>query len=549
MNYIRNVGDDQNKYGDTSSVFQISLIKDDNFFNFGDNQVTVNIANKSGYILSMTPERIIDNSYLKLDFSKEPLKQLTPDYYQLEVEVLLGDGDVAKFPTNGGMPFNINKSLKDTQGELVPTVTFDTVLEAVDKKVNNYLATVVKGDKGDPGEKGDTGVVDTTADYTWTGTNTFNKKIIAPAGVQGNADSATKLQTQRKINGIGFDGTSDITVDPVVKYINTNTDLFTLSNGFYYFNGIVATNKPVAASNWFTVEVIQNDTNGFMSLVDDNGLSFWTIKKLGYWWSSWHKYADDSTVVHNTGNETIAGDKTFTGLSTFAQPINGSLKTRDVPFTDFNDVAKNMVKYAGTWFVKTQSIIGSPIANYYTVTVTPAVADVGSGYIELVPIGVGSVSKYIAVVSFQTLSAWKTFAFNDGVVHNSGTETVNGDKTFTGNNSFKGVQVLAQSATVEFPMWYGSKMKATRFGNMVSLAYSTAPNQDIPSGVTSIETIPFGFRPTFDWYMNQGGVSTSGGSAVMITKNGNLSVYGPVSVAYPYTMNATYFTNDTFQNN
>ena len=57
MNYIKNVGDDQNKYGDTASVFQINLIQDDKVFNFGDNQVTVNIANGFGYVLSMTPEK------------------------------------------------------------------------------------------------------------------------------------------------------------------------------------------------------------------------------------------------------------------------------------------------------------------------------------------------------------------------------------------------------------------------------------------------------------------------------------------------------------
>lgn len=353
MNYIKNVGDDQNKYGDTSSVFQINLVKDDEIFDFGDNKVTVNIANKSGYILSMMPEKFFDNTVLKLDFNKDPLKQLTPDYYRLEVEVLLDDGDVAKFPTNGGMPFNINKSLKDTQGELVPTVTFDTVLEAVDQKVANYLATVAKGDKGD---KGDTGVVDTTADYTWTGENTFNKKIIAKAGVQGNADTATKLQTARRlggqlfdgtsdvtlpgvnatgnqdtsghaasadvsnkavalkiarrINGTPFDGTSDITVNPVVNFVNTETDVFKLSNGFYYFNGVVAPNKPAAATNWFTVEVMQTATDGFMRLVDNLGLSFWN-KKSDSNWSSWKKDAEDSTVVHNTGNEEVSGIKVY----------------------------------------------------------------------------------------------------------------------------------------------------------------------------------------------------------------------------------------------
>lgn len=136
-------------------------------------------------------------------------------------------------------------------------------------------------------------------------------------------------------------------------------------------------------------------------------------------------------------NNIITSDNTWTGKNTFTQPIDGSLKTRDITFSDFNDVAKNMVKYAGTWNVGTQSIANSPLANYYTVTVTPAISDGGSGYIELVPFVNGSASKYIAVVGSQKLSPWKSFAFDDNVLHNTGNETVLGDKTFNGKTSIK----------------------------------------------------------------------------------------------------------------
>lgn len=309
-----------------------------------------------------------------------------------------------------------------------------------------------------------------TSDNTWTGTNTFKNNIIPLAielfnyhpyidfhynnnevdytsriieetsgvlsingvnvsvgtvsgALNGNASSATKLQTKRNINGVGFDGNYDITVDPVVKYINTDTDLFTLSNGFYYFNGVVATNKPAAASNYFTVEVIQAEKNGFMRLIDNNNLSFWTTKNLGYWWNSWHQDADDNTVLHKTGNETVAGNNTFTG-----------------------------------------------------------------------------------------------------------------------NNSFNGVKVLAQSSTVEFPMWYGSSMKATRFGNLVTINYSVSPSQDIPANTTSSQTIPIGFRPSFDVYMAQGGGDTA---PVLVRQNGQLNSKGS-SIAFAYAYTAVYFTSDAF---
>lgn len=157
-----------------------------------------------------------------------------------------------------------------------------------------------------------------TTDNMWTGNNTFNKKIIAPAGVQGNADSATKLQTTRNINGVGFDGTSDITVDPVMLHIYGPVDLFSLNNGFYYVDSPDrSTNMPENAVNYFTVEVVQETTNGYMRLTDYIGNSFWMTKDGGHW-KNWRQYADNSTVVHNTGTETVAGDKNFTGNNNFS---------------------------------------------------------------------------------------------------------------------------------------------------------------------------------------------------------------------------------------
>lgn len=169
MRYIRNISDDQNKSGDTDNIFRFNLLQGDDVFNFGDYPISINIANSSGYILSMVPEKEFGNSVLKLDFNDQSLKSLTPDNYLLEVEVKFPDGTTATFPTKGGMPFAVNSNLKNTAGHLVPTVTFDEVLDAVDEKVNNYLATVAKGDKGDTGPVGPMGEVDTTKDYTFTG--------------------------------------------------------------------------------------------------------------------------------------------------------------------------------------------------------------------------------------------------------------------------------------------------------------------------------------------------------------------------------------------
>lgn len=97
-----------------------------------------------------------------------------------------------------------------------------------------YLIGNVKGIKGDKGEKGaiglspnltigtvTTGNAGTQANATITGT-TPNLELsltipqgengITPNNITGNAGTATKLETARKINGVDFDGTKDISV-------------------------------------------------------------------------------------------------------------------------------------------------------------------------------------------------------------------------------------------------------------------------------------------------------------------------------------------------
>lgn len=345
MRYIRNISDDQNKSGDTDNIFRFNLLQGEDIFNFGDYPISINIANSSGYILSMVPEKEFGNSVVKLDFNDQSLKSLTPDNYLLEVEVKFPDGTTATFPTKGGMPFTVNSNLKNTAGHLVPTVTFDEVLNAVDEKVNNYLATVQKGDKGDTGEKGekgDPGVVDTTADYTWTGTNTFNKKIIAPAGVQGNADTATKLQTARRINGTLFDGTADVNVNAANDSNLVHTTGDEIVAGFKKFSGNIATTSENSMINGggingdlamvkhvgypahlalgninFSFVVKRSNKNAISPY--DTFTDMFTVNIDGTVRAGTQQYLVplDKDVLHNTGTETVAGNKTFTGNNTF----------------------------------------------------------------------------------------------------------------------------------------------------------------------------------------------------------------------------------------
>lgn len=474
MRYIRNISDDQNKSGDTDNIFRFNLLQDEDIFNFGDYPISINIANSSGYILSMVPEKEFGNSVLKLDFNDQSLKSLTPDNYLLEVEVKFPDGTTATFPTKGGMPFTVNSNLKNTAGHLVPTVTFDEVLNAVDKKVNNYLETVQKGNPGEKGEKGDPGVVDTTKDYTWTGTNTFNKKIIATAGVQGNADTATKLQTARKINGTNFDGTADINVNA----------------------------------------------------------------------------ANDSNLVHISGSETIIGNKTFNGNTTFnwnatfINAIYGKFKNRELANgTDLYTLIEPGYNYTSNSFQTSTfvnkpaevvygfGLVGIDITSYHaggwaTTQLLLFESTTGKIFTALLT------SSGTGVVS--VMKTWTKVAADDSLlVHNTGTETVNGDKTFTGNNTFTG----KTSFWFKQIQWTSGIMQGTwyiqRMGNWVNAKFDMSANT--ATGTTTL-TLPVGYRPlsTFVRELEQGGAG--------------ISKAGTVYVGQAYTdanaMTFSYPTND-----
>lgn len=294
MKYIRNISDEQNKVGDTDNVFRINLFEDDKLFDFGTNGLTVNVANSSGYILSLTPKKETGNTVIDLDFNDAPLKSLTPDDYLLEVEVKFSDGTTATFPTKGGMPFTVNGNLKETSGTLVPAVTFDNVLEAVDKKIAVYMDTVKVGPAGPQGPAGN---VDTSRDNTFTGANKFTQLIsgYTKTSVAQNTDVDLILTPGK------YEVLNTYTHIPVgiptagVMYVENNVD-----TGIQYQ----------------LLQVRRNITAG--------SDMYLRAGRLGVW-QPWVKVAHDDEVVHNTGTETIAGDKAFTGNNNFSGPT--TLKT------------------------------------------------------------------------------------------------------------------------------------------------------------------------------------------------------------------------------
>lgn len=124
----------------------------------------------------------------------------------------------------------------------------------------------------------DSAVVHNSGNEIIAGTKTFSSTI--GGSISGNAGSATKLQTARRVGGVNFDGTANINLPGVNTQGNQNT-----------------TGNAATATKLQTARKV-------------NGTPFDGTKDIAI------NAANDSNIVHQSGNESIAGNKTFTGTVT-----------------------------------------------------------------------------------------------------------------------------------------------------------------------------------------------------------------------------------------
>jgi len=237
------------------------------------------------------------------------------------------------------------------------------------------------------------------------------------------------------------------------------------------------------------VDLTAEEAGDYISIVDV------TINKLTGDLSKLQRSVDDLKSQNNAIKTT---DNTWSGTNTFNKLINGALKTREATFTDFADVAADMINYAGFWRV------GSEITN------APQ-PGIGSCLVEVIPSTtttngsirvIGYVSKviYNATVTASTLS-WQVVADDTKVIHNTGTETIAGDKTFTGTNTFNkkiiaqaGVQGNADTATkLQTP----HKINGTIFDNTQDVTVYRVNDSDITlnTGFEKFETDKAHYHP------------------------------------------------------
>lgn len=366
MKTVKILGDTLNKVADTSTIFDFRLWNGGQAQDVTGKAVSFVIANDSGYLFDVPA--VVDGNVVSLDFSNELLKQLTPDTYHMEVSVTNKDGDVELYPSEGTIEFAVGKNLHGTKGELVPQITFDTVLASVDKKITEYTKTIAKGDKGDTGPQGPQGIQGPQGPKG-------DKGPVGPQGPKGDMDlSKITVGGRNLLLGTvnSFTGVGDTSVGGSFNaqggqyYLAGGKKVADLYNQ-YGSNGYLTLSFDWVASGstisgtfnpvwnnipWGGLAIsggvqpsitntsghyklsISLTANGYSTGIatgiqfrQDNLQGNVTISNLkleaGNVATDWSPAPEDapsneSQLVHKTGNEVLAGDKTFTGNTTLA---------------------------------------------------------------------------------------------------------------------------------------------------------------------------------------------------------------------------------------
>mgnify|MGYP002677407306 CR=1 FL=1 len=200
--------------------------------------------------------------------------------------------------------------------------------------------------------------------------------------------------------------------------------------------------------------------------------------------------SNDAQLVHKTGTETIAGDKTFTS------PIHG-------------DVSGNADTAAKWQTARMLSLTGD---------VTGSISFDGSNDVSIATTG-------------------------SNFVHNTGTETITGDKTFTGKVMIGGGNYqTTTSATINY---FGSTISFVRIGNQVTFTSSTSSfNSDVPIGFTA-GVIPVGFRPVLQQNVRLNN-QASAGAFLSFDDGGGIYSYSSYPSGTQPRISSSYITTNAW---
>ncbi|QQO96442.1 long distal fiber subunit [Acinetobacter phage Minot] len=185
-----------------------------------------------------------------------------------------------------------------------------------------------------------------------------------PIILKGNADSATKLQTPRTINGVAFDGTSNIRIQQLAEGIPANADLNTyLTEGFYYCdtNAVAQTikNGPFTGGAFCLLVERTAGVKQTFTIYSPSSSRTWIRNIYGGTTGAWREvaYTDAPTFTgagRFTGALTVNGITNTTGLNNSGdlrssgssylgnQTELGTIGTASQVYIDFHSGASNI---------------------------------------------------------------------------------------------------------------------------------------------------------------------------------------------------------------
>lgn len=160
-----------------------------------------------------------------------------------------------------------------------------------------------------------TGTETIAGDKTFSGNTTFSNSITAPQVIA--ADLLTGFQNVIQVP------------DTTTKIIDLINNDFIKGRGFWKEATFIAFNRVLsdAPTNdaYSIINIATRGTNRTYVEYSDLSGNVWHTTASSNSLNSWVKQANDSEVLHKTGNETAAGDKTFTGKVTADNLVSNSV--------------------------------------------------------------------------------------------------------------------------------------------------------------------------------------------------------------------------------
>ena len=629
---LKRLNDNQNKVADTNGIMKLQAWDYGVAQDLTNKQITATIANAGGFLFDL--DLVSNGTEIDLDFKDSQLQKLTPDTYFLEIKVTDEAGDVSVFPTEGYATFTINKNLHATEGALVPQITFDTVLAdvktAMDKTVADYVKTIAKGDKGDKGDPGKDGKDGKDAEMPVIGGRNYVKNssglngspTVRPTLIGASSGSAnatltyqsdgilmTNLATNKTTEWLyevakAFTKFSDTPLTPgkpitfsadvmgtvpqaVLRYdINDGTagkqkyEFFDINNTNWTHISTTATPTSTDTRLYFRIQGGKNNQyikgwNGgetlkfrYVKIEEGNVATDWTPAP--------EDKADDANVVHNTGNETVAGTKTFSDKLTvngasqadsfYKHLKKGTMSASIMEVLDDNldgrqfSVGKyysgfthgNGLSLTGNGLTaigggESSSALLDKISKGETDTTALPASALGDEKliltsdqdIYLLP-GQQSAPNYEGNWRISTRGYWDRYdtaskkwvniignntgvlAQDSQVVHNTGNETVAGNKTFSGNTTMGGT-LMTDSGWKTIPLLSGMSAGVHRYRILNGVVYVQVEQVKGAVDGGDMLTLPTEARPDVDLFFPWKTGDKSGNLHVW-AKTGKISV-------------------------